>query len=168
MNKLTLLACSLALVAVACSSDTTPAPSSSSSGTVTTTLYDRLGKKAGIATAVDAIVAEELKSMTVAPFFANVGKTSGITVPQLKECLVNQLGAAAGGPKTEVDYPTKVGTYQCRDMVSSHTGLMITATAFDEFVTIAAGVLKKAGVADADIATVGGVLNGTKTDIVGK
>jgi len=51
-------------------------------------------------------------------------------------------------------------------MHASHVALHIPGATFDKFVMIAAGVLKSAGVADADIQTIGGVLNGTKTDIV--
>jgi hypothetical protein len=148
---------------------TTSSGGTDAGGDAATTLYDRLNKKAGIAGAVDLIVAEELKDPGIAAFFAKVGMGTGPSVPQLKECLVNQLGAAAGGPKAEVDYPTTVtGGYQCRDMVTAHTGLKIDKASFDKFVMIAAGVLKTAKVADADIATIGTVLNGTEKDIVGK
>jgi hypothetical protein len=118
---------------------------------------------------VDAIVVEELKEPTIAPFFVNVGAGTGPSVAQLKECLVNQLGTAAGGPASEVAYPTTVtDDYVCRDMVTAHTGLGIPSDVFDKFVTIAAGVLTSAGVATADVAVVGDVLNSTKLDVVGR
>jgi len=136
----------------------------------TATLYDRLGKKEGIATAVHAIVVEELKDAEIAAFFAPQMQTpvpaGRPSATQIEECLVLQLGNAAGGPET---YPAAVsGGFQCRDMKTSHAGLGISSATFDKFVTIAAGVLKKAGVADADITTIGSVLNGTKADIVTK
>jgi hypothetical protein len=130
----------------------------------TTTLYARLGGHDGITTAITAIVAEELKDTEIAAFFGNVGKTGHPTKDQVIACFTDLLGHAAGG--TEL-YPATESGFTCRDMKTSHTGMNIPAATFDKFVTIAAGVLKTAGVADADIGTIGGVLNGTKADIVG-
>lgn len=130
----------------------------------TATLYGRLGGHAGIRTAINAIVAAELKDQQIAPFFANVGQPGHPSADQIEECLTDQLGAAAGGPET---YPTTANGWMCRDMTTAHTGLAISSTVFDNFVSIAAGVLKSAGVSDADIQTIGGVLNGTKGSIVG-
>jgi len=156
--------------------------SSSSSGTTdggneaaATTLNQRLGGKTGIATAVDAIVAEELKDANTASFFyyqvtnkpdggAPPARDASPTVAQLKDCLVVQLDEASGGTSKYAGYVSN--GFTCRNMKDAHTGLKISAAAFDKFVTVAAGVLKGAGVSDADIATIGGVLNGTKTDIV--
>jgi hypothetical protein len=134
-----------------------------------TTLYVRLGGKMGIEKAVDAIVAKELVDPEILPYFGAVGTAGKISAAQIKACLVNQLGVAAGGPTAEVSYPTTVtGGWKCRDMETSHKGLFIKPAAFDKFVTIAAGALKDLGVADADIAIVGDVLNGTKASIVGQ
>jgi hemoglobin len=132
-----------------------------------TTLYDRLGKAAGIAAAVDAIVAAELQDPEIAGYFVEAGAREGaLTAVQIKECLVAQLGSVSGGPET---YPTTVsGGHTCRDMKTAHEGMGIDSAAFDKFVTIAAGVLTGAGVSAADVATIGGVLNSTKTDIVGE
>ena len=129
------------------------------------TLYDRLGGNAGIAGAVDAIVAAQVQDPEIAAFFApNTAAGAVPNVTQIKECLVAQLGAAAGGPET---YPTTVsGGYECRDMASAHAGLGISADVFDKFVMIAADTLTSAGVAAADVETIGSVLNGTKTAIV--
>lgn len=127
-----------------------------------TTLYQRLGGNAGIRAAVDAIVAEELKDAQIAAFFGNLGMPGHPTADQLKACLTDQLGNAAGGPEV---YPTTKSGFTCRDMKTAHAGLNISGAVFDKFVTIAAGVLKSAGVADEDITVIGGVLNGTKADI---
>lgn len=152
-----------------CGSDNaTPSTTVADSGADTTasTLYDRLGKNAGIKGAVDAIVADELKDPEIAAFFANNDGTKAghPSAAQIKECLVLQLGMVSGGPEK---YPGKVsGDFMCRDMKSAHAGIMpISSMTFDKFVTIAAGTLKRLGVADADIATIGGVLNSTKADI---
>ncbi len=129
------------------------------------TLYQRLGEEAGIASAVDAIVAAEVMDPEIAAFFAPNTEPGAVpNVAQIQECLVAQLGAAAGGPQT---YPTTVsGGYTCRDMASSHEGLGISGDVFDKFVMIAAGVLIDAGVAQADVEVVGSVLNGTRGAIV--
>jgi hemoglobin len=139
----------------------TPAPDAGTE----TTLYDRLGGNAGIAGAVDAIVAAELMDPEIAGYFVEAAARPGaLSATQIKECLVAQLGNAAGGPE---QYPTTVsGGHTCRDMKTSHEGMGIDSAAFDKFVTIAAGVLASAGVAEADIAVVGGVLNSTKADVV--
>jgi hypothetical protein len=158
--------------------------SSSSSGSTdggneaaTTTLNQRLGGKAGIKTAVDAIVAKELEDMDTASFFyyqvtkkpdggAAPARDTSPSVDQLKDCLVVQLDEASGGTSKYAGYVSNGHT--CRDMKTAHTGLKISATAFDKFVTAAAGVLKAApfSLSDDDLKAVGGVLNGTKTDIV--
>ena len=128
-------------------------------------LYQRLGGNAGIKGAVDAIVAAEVMDPQIAAFFAPAtmaGHTP--SVAQIKECLVLQIGNAAGGPE---QYPAMVsGGFTCRSMAAAHAGLGIPATVFDKFVMIAAATLTSAGVSAADVATLGGVLNSTKTDVV--
>jgi len=130
------------------------------------TLYKRLGEQQGIERAVDAIVKEAIMDADIASYFFAQVKTpvpaGHPTVAQLQGCLVQQLGAASGGPQT---YPATVQGFTCRDMKTAHAGLGIPPGTFDNFVTIAAGVLTKAGVSSADVATVGSVLNGTKADI---
>lgn len=145
----------------------------SSSGGAATTLYDRLGKKDGIRAALTTIVNEELKDPEVASFFfrqAGAPGNGSPTAAAIIECLTNQLGAAAGGPVSEVVYPTTVPngavTHVCRDMNASHAGLGIYSSVFDKFVGIAGGVLTTAGVAAADITTVANVLVSTKGDVV--
>jgi hypothetical protein len=51
-------------------------------------------------------------------------------------------------------------------MATIHRPLHISGGTFDKFVMIAAGELQTLGVAAADIQTIGGVLNSTKTAIV--
>ena len=126
-------------------------------------LYGRLGAHAGIRTAVNAIVGQELMDPEIAGFFANVGQAGHPTADQIEECFTNLLGKAAGGAEA---YPTTVDGFACRDMKTSHAGLHIPGAVFDKFVAIAAGVLKSGGVADDDIVTVGGVLNGMKPLII--
>jgi truncated hemoglobin YjbI len=171
MSKLLITCIALAATSLfGCSDDDTKTTAAADTGTASdstaSTLYDRLGKNAGIKAAVDAIVADELKDAEIAAFFSmNDGTKAGHpSATQIKECLVLQLGGAAGGPEV---YPGKVsGDFMCRDMKAAHSNIMpISSATFDKFVTIAAGTLKRLGVADADIATIGTVLNSTKTTI---
>jgi hypothetical protein len=153
----------LALTASACDSTTTTADAGSDGGS---TLYSRLGGRTGIAAAVDAIVADEVADAEIAAFFANAGMAGRPTVDQIKACLVNQLGNAAGGPEAYPGTPADALGWQCRSMSAAHAGLGISGTVFDRFVTIAAGTLTRLGVAAADIEVIGGVLNSTRADIV--
>jgi truncated hemoglobin YjbI len=130
-----------------------------------TTLYERLGQHTGIRSALDAVVADELKDPEIASFFVLAGTPGHPTGAQITECLTSQLGAAAQGPGEA--YPlTLPDGYVCRDMATIHAPFHISSVTFDKFVTIAAGTLTRLGVAAADIGTVGAVLNGTKPTIV--
>lgn len=131
------------------------------------TLYARLGGKSGLNDALGKVVEAELANADIASYFVLVGKPGHPpTAAAIQECLVNQLGAAAGGPESEVKYPTTVaGGFTCRSMAEAHAGLGIPPGTFDEFVMIAGAKLKELGVADADITTIAGVLSGTKADI---
>jgi hypothetical protein len=139
-----------------------------STGTAQGSLYERLGGHDGISKAVDAIVAEELKDPEIASYFyfqmQNPLPAGHPSAAQIKECLVAQLGNGAGGPEM---YPmTASGGFQCRGMTAAHAKLGIPDGVFTKFLTIAAGVLKSANVMDADIQTVGGVLEGARVQVV--
>lgn len=157
----------LGLALAACGSDNNTADTGSSvDAPAATTLYARLGGRAGIASAVDAIVVDEVADAEIAAFFANAGMAGRPTVDQIKACLVNQLANAAGGPEAYPGVPADSLGWQCRSMTAAHAGLGISGAVFDRFVTIAAGTLTRLGVASADIAVIGSVLNGTRADIV--
>jgi truncated hemoglobin YjbI len=136
-------------------------------GPVETTLYERLGGHDGIAAAVHAIVLEELKDPFIASYFSQLAAPGHKpTGADIEGCLVEQLGAAAGGEEV---YPTTLANgYVCRSMSAAHATLGIGSGTFDLFVSIAAETLTAAGVAPADVETIGGVLNGTKAAIVDK
>jgi len=167
--------------AVGCSSDSstsTPDTTGGGGGTgsdgggggTTGSLYERLGGHAGIASAVDAIVTQELADPEIASYFyyqvQSPVAAGHPSADQIKACLVNQLGNAAGGPEQYPGTPADNKGFQCRGMHEAHASLGIPAGVFDKFVTIAAGVLKSAKVSDDDIATVGSVLTGTKGSVV--
>jgi len=131
-------------------------------------LYERLNGHAGIQAAIGAIVTAELADSDIASYFApNLNDPTHL--PQagdIEECFTALLGQAAGGPEK---YPmTTASGFTCRSMPAAHAALHIGGDTFDNFVTIAGGVLKAAKVADSDIATIALVLNGTKTSIIDK
>ncbi len=136
-----------------------------------TTLYQRLGGHAGIRSALDQVVAAELADTTIAPYFS--AQTAGTTpqghpnADQVEECLTNQLAAAAGGTETyPLTLPAAHGSWVCRDMMTIHQSMGISSETFDKFVMIAAGKLISLGVSNADVTTIGTVLNGAKPQIV--
>ncbi len=167
------LASSLPLAAiVGCSSSkSNGSPPDASAEGSTSLLYTRLGGHAGIRSAVDAIVRAELGDPKIASFFFNQVASpvpaGHPTVDQLSECFTDLLGSAAGGPE---QYPMPVtdeaGVFLCRDLVAIHQPLGISGGTFDTFVMIAATELQALGVAATDIATIGTVLEGTKTEVV--
>jgi hypothetical protein len=152
-----------------------------------TTLYERLGKHAGIRAAIDAIIAQELLNADIASYFffqAGAPGNGHPTAGDVEECFTDLVALAAGGPET---YPTTVatvdgevvtvgnggaeaadaGTYTCRwDMTAIHAPLLISGGTFDEFVMIASAELRTRGVATADVAALTADLETFKTAIV--
>jgi hypothetical protein len=137
-----------------------------------TTLYERLGGHDGIHAALVAIVGNELADPDIASYFFNQVKTpipAGHPSPdQIEECFTVLLASVAGGPYS---YPpdggvtTDAGTFLCRDLMTIHTPLQISGGSFDKFISIAAATLAPT-VCTADLATIGGVLEGTRGSIV--
>jgi hypothetical protein len=142
-------------------------------------LYDRLGGHDGIR----AVVAAELMNADIASyFFFQTGVDGGVSVApanghptanQIEECFADLVGNAAAGPEK---YPTTVGLdggvladggtgYACRTITNAHRALQINSGTFDEFITIAAGVLSPKLCAG-DLAVLGGALTGFAPDIV--
>lgn len=165
-------------IAAGCNSSSSPSTASNDGGTGattgdggSTTLYQRLGGHAGIRSAVNQIVKQELGDPEIASYFVYQTETPAPAghpnVDQLEECLTDQLASVAGGTEA---YPTAVtddaGSWMCRDMTTIHKQFDISGGTFSKFVMIAAGELQSLGVASSDIATIGGVLNSTRPDIV--
>jgi hypothetical protein len=207
-------------LAVACSNSTTTVPPATDSGTdtgttsdtgtketgtkdggskdtgtkdtgPTTTLYERLGKHAGIRAAVDAIVAQELMNADIASYFffqAGAPGNGHPTAADVSECFTDLVAEAAGGPEkypatvatvavdggdagevVTIEAGTDAGTavYVCRaSMQTIHAPLLISGGTFDKFVAIAGAELTTIGVATADITTLAAALNSFKTEIV--
>jgi hypothetical protein len=131
------------------------------------TLYERLGGHQGISDAIGAIVLAELGDDDIASYFApNLKDPRHKPQPgDIEECFTALLGTAANGPGETYPITTTSG-FMCRTMAEAHQDLHIGSGTFDNFVTIAGGVLTKAKVRSDDIATVANVLIGTKSEIV--
>jgi hemoglobin len=174
---LPMLAAASSVIAACSNHDETPSvrgPSPSASASATSepsgadagTLYSRVGGNAGIKAIVDGILDTALRDPVLASYFGASEPRPALkaTLEQDKACLVLQLGQSAGGPEV---YPGQVvGGFTCRSMAAAHAGLAIDEAVFDRFIGIAAGVLKAAKVADADIATLGSALLSSKAEIV--
>jgi hemoglobin len=126
----------------------------------TSTLYSRLGEGAGIRTVITDFVGRVVADPKINGFFLNSSVDGG----RLIDCLVKQVGNATGGPEV---YPDPAGTPNgCRDMKSSHAGLAISTQDFNDLVGHLVAALSEAGVAQADIDAIAGVLGPMKGDIV--
>jgi hypothetical protein len=155
-------------------SGTADSGSAGDSGTATTSLFQRLGGRAGITAFIDKVLVEELKDPEIAPFFASNLQTpppaGHPTAAQIKGCLVEQIAAASADPTKgdpAIVYPAKLSDgNQCRDMKTTHTGLGISGAVFDKFGAIATLVAKGAGLAEADLKSVGDFLGIQKSLIV--
>jgi hypothetical protein len=164
---------SAAALTFGCSSSSTAATDDDAGKPTTdagSTLYSRLGGHAGIRSAVDAIVAKELANDDIASYFyfqAGAPKNGHPTADQIEECFTDFVASAAGGTEK---YPetikTDAGSFTCRDMSTIHQPLMISGGTFDTFVMIAGTELAALKVSSADIATLAGALESTKSDIV--
>ncbi len=140
-------------------------------GTDAGSLYEQLGEHAGIRSALDAIVGQELMDPEIASYFFNQVASpipaGHPTTDQLTECFTDLLSQVAGGPET---YPTTVtddaGSFTCRDMTTIHQSLNISGGTFDKFVMIAAAELGTLKVSSANITAIGNALNDTKGAIV--
>ncbi|MBL8608154.1 MAG: group 1 truncated hemoglobin [Myxococcales bacterium] len=135
----------------------------------TTILYERLGKRDGIARAVDAIVAEELKDPEIASYFffqAGAPGNGHPTADQIKKCLVFQLSSATGGPEVYPPPPSDTGGYTCRSMTEAHASLHIPDSVYTKFINVAGGVLQGLKVDNADIETIAIFLDAFRSVIV--
>ena len=125
--------------------------------TKTTTLYDRLGAKAGISSVVDDFVNNVGGDKRINAFFAADVKDPA-RMAKFKGNLVDQICQAAGGPCK----------YMGKDMKTAHAGMGITSAQFDALVEDLVKSLDKFKVAAADKNTLLGVLGPMKAQIVEK
>jgi hemoglobin len=113
-------------------------------------LYDRLGGKPAITAVVDDFVGNVAADNRINGFFA---KTD---IPRLKQLLVEQICAGAGGPCT----------YTGRDMKTTHMGMGVADQHFAALVEDLVKSLDKFKVPAREKNELLGVLGPMKTDIV--
>jgi hemoglobin len=119
-------------------------------------LYDRIGKEAGIRRIVDAFFAFVIAD----PDIRDVHKKhfqEGDTAA-LKNKLIDQIGEATGGPHK----------YTGKNMKDAHQGLGITNKEFDALVNDLAKAFDQNKVADSDKQTILRVLETMRKDVVEK
>ncbi|HLE25763.1 MAG TPA: group 1 truncated hemoglobin [Thermodesulfobacteriota bacterium] len=115
-------------------------------------LYDRLGGKAAISAVVDQFVSNVAADTRVNMAFANTD------IPHFKQCLVDQICQATGGPCK----------YTCRSMKDTHAGLGCTADNFNAIVEDLVAALNKFKVGKKEQDELLGILGPLQSDIVEK
>lgn len=118
-------------------------------------LYDRLGGTAGIATVVDAFIANVAADARINARFARVaGDTAAMR--EFKQKMVDQICAGTGGPCT----------YTGRDMKVAHEGMGISTADFDALVEDLVKTLDGAGVPQQEKDELLAILGPMRADIV--
>ena len=115
-------------------------------------LYDRLGGKEAITAVVDDFVARVAADTRINGFFANTD------IAHLKQCLVDQICEASGGPCK----------YACRDMKSTHAGMGVSTADFNALVEDLVATLDQFKVGQKEKDELLGVLGPMQKDIVEK
>lgn len=115
-------------------------------------LYDRLGGKDAITAVVDDFVARVAADTRINGFFANTD------IPRLKQCLVDQICEASGGPCK----------YTCRDMKSAHAGMGVSTADFNALVEDLVATLDQFKVGQKEKDELLAVLGPMQKDIVEK
>ena len=115
-------------------------------------LYDRLGGKEAITAVVDDFVARVAADTRINGFFANTD------IPRLKQCLVDQICEASGGPCK----------YTCRDMKSAHAGMGVSTADFNALVEDLVATLDQFKVGQKEKDELLAVLGPMQKDIVEK
>jgi hemoglobin len=114
-------------------------------------LYDRLGGKPAITAVVDDFISNVASDSKINGRFAHAD------IPHLKQMLVDQICAGAGGPCT----------YSGRDMESAHRGMNIRGEEFDALVGDLVKSLDKFKVPDQEKGELLALLGPAKPQIVG-
>jgi hemoglobin len=113
-------------------------------------LYDRLGGKEAITAVVDDFTSRVAADTRINGFFAN------IDIPGFKQCLVDQICEATGGPCK----------YTCRDMKSAHAGMGVSTADFNALVEDLVATLDKFNVGQKEKDELLGILGPMQKDIV--
>jgi hemoglobin len=115
-------------------------------------LYERLGGNAAITAVVDKFIGHVAADTRINARFANAD------IPGLKTKLVEQIGAATGGPEK----------YSGKDMKTSHTGMKITEEEFGALVEDLIKALDELKVPEKEKGELLAPLAAMKGDIVGQ
>ena len=113
-------------------------------------LYDRLGGKDAVVAVIDDFVGRAASDSRIN------GKFARTDVPRLKAMLVEQVGAATGGPDP----------YTGRGMRETHDGMGVTAGEFDALVADLIATLDAFNVPAAEQQELLGILGPLRSDIV--
>ncbi|MFN3198879.1 MAG: group I truncated hemoglobin [Bradymonadia bacterium] len=113
-------------------------------------LYEKYGGFATISAVVHDFYDKILASDTLKPWF------EGVEMSRLIDHQTKFLCSVLGGPEQ----------YTGRQLAAAHRRLSITPEAFDEVAELLVEALEDAGVEDADIQTIAGVVTGAKGDVV--
>jgi len=122
------------------------------------TLWERLGGEKGVKAVVHDIVLAAAEDKKVNFLRDGKVKIDAKGIEHLEKMLVEWVSEQSGGPLK----------YTGKSMKDAHKGMMITNAEFDAMKDVMVAVLKKHKVADADIATIGKVVESTRKDIVEK
>ncbi len=117
-------------------------------------LYERLGKEAGITKVVDDFVEAVVKNDKYPPKLKDHFKRPEVAV--LKKKLVDQIGQATGGPQK----------YTGKNMKDAHKGLGITEADFNALVSSLTQALAKNKVGEKEQQELLGLLGPMKGDVV--
>jgi hemoglobin len=117
-------------------------------------LYERLGKEAGLTKIVDDFVEAVVKNDKYPPKLKDHFKRPDVAI--LKKKLVDQIGQATGGPQV----------YTGKNMKDAHKGLGITEADFNALVSSLTAALAKNKVAEKERDELLGLLGPMKGDIV--
>lgn len=129
------------------------------------TLFTRLGGRPGVTAAVDGFLQRVLADDRINAYFLNARVLAGDGAANLGGCLVLQISAATGDPDST--YPGVLDNgYRCRGMASSHAGMGVSQSDFDDLVGHLVDELTERGVAATDIAAIGAALGATAPDII--
>ncbi|MFO7564198.1 MAG: group 1 truncated hemoglobin [Enhygromyxa sp.] len=127
------------------------------------TVYQRVGRKPGIQAAVADFYSIISSDPAIMGFFSDVDQT------RLEACLARQL-CSIDGPcdygAEAIGLDPSYGDAPCRNMMSSHEGLMISIEDFSALVADLTTALDNAGVAAADRDAILGVLGPMCAEIV--
>jgi truncated hemoglobin YjbI len=118
-------------------------------------IYQRVGRKPAIATVVNDFVGRVVADPAINGYFLN----ASLDGARLGTCLVRQVCGLTGGPCVYGQgVEAELNGVPCKDMTDVHLGLGISTQDYNDLAGHLVAALTEAGVAQADIDTIGGAL----------